>query len=164
VDSTEDVSVDGIPWKEVLVAAVSSAITGLGGLVLWLANYPKWRADLSKTQAETRKLEVEVDELTSTRFLRELDRLAEINDEQSALIEQQRTEIAHLRVSVMEYAEKERGHAVENAALRHRIEELELRPDPTLVIPTVALRTVFPPDIKHTPNENDGPQDPKDGG
>jgi hypothetical protein len=154
--------VDGFPWKEVFVAAASSAITGLGGLVVWLVNYPKWRADLSKTQAETRKLEVEVDELTSTRFIRELDRLAEINDEQSSLIEQQRHEIAALRESVMAYAAKESEHAAENLALRRRIEELEATPPPGLTIPDVSLAAVFPPNIKHMPNENDRPEDPKD--
>ena len=132
---------------------VGSLVTGGFSVLMWRLQVKKFDAEVLKIRAEAEKVEAEVDDLTSARLIRELDRLSASNDSLGAIIITQREEIDNLRKQVLEYATREMSHAAENLALRTRIEELEnISKKPAL---TQHLHQAFPLDIPHTLNEFD---------
>lgn len=116
-----------IQGAEILVAVsgLSGAfVTGVFALVMRRLDMQKFNAEVSRVKADTAKIEAETDEIASSRLIRELDRIADINEQQSVLIIQQRAEIDELRKKVLEYAERELNHATEIRDLKRRLTEL----------------------------------------
>jgi hypothetical protein len=140
-----------------LIAAASglvgSLVTGGFGVIMWRLQVKKFDAEVLKIRAEAERIEAEVDDLTSARLIRELDRLSAANDSAERVIGGLRTEIDALRRQVIEYAAREMNHAAENEALRRRVAELEGLGSKSPL--TQALVSVHPVHIPHTENEFD---------
>lgn len=84
-----------------LIAGVlGSIVTGIGTVILWLLHRGKFNAEVNK-------LEAEVDDLTSNRLIRELDRLSVSNDTLRQMVDTQQVEINELRRQAIGYAARE---------------------------------------------------------
>lgn len=151
-----------ISFRDIAIAMVSSFVALLSSAAMWFLNLRKTRAEVDKLISEKRKLDAEVEQITSERLLRELDRLATINDEQFVLLGKQRDELSQLRDEIVSYSLKEQAHAAENMALRKVIEELRAG-GANLEIPTEGiLKIAFPPpEISHQQNEYDSDEPPE---
>jgi hypothetical protein len=140
-----------------LIAAGSgllgSLITGGFGVIMWRLQVRKFDAEVQRIRAGTGKIEAEVDDLTSSRLIRELDRLSASNDSLQGIVDTQRREIDQLRRQVVEYATREMTHAAENTALRRRIVELEGTEEKSGIAQN--LLAAFPVEIPHERSEFD---------
>lgn len=133
-------------------AGLASLITGAFGLIFFILNRNKLIAEVEKLRAETDQIEEETRDLTSSRLLKEVERLLAWNKQQGEMIEAQRLELDKLRLDIMRYAAREIEHAAENTALRNHISELT-RSEPNFQ--GSILRSAFPIEIPHKDNEFD---------
>lgn len=152
--------------------ALTSTVGGslATGLIAWLqrkqdrkkfdAEVELLKEQVAAVAAQNDRVEAETADLTSSRLIRELDRLAASNDQLSSTVGLQRDEIDSLRTQVLEYARREIEHAAENKSLRLRIQELERD---SAVETGRVLRDAFPVQIGHIPNEFDSEIDRLDG-
>lgn len=147
---------------EVVIAVIASgaltaAVTTLGALWVRVLDRRKHATELEILHAERIKIEAEVEDLESSRLIRELDALSESNRMLMERAAQDRDFIDRLRTNLFEYAQREAEHAIENATLRQRIRDLEAR-TPAPLIKSV-LDSVYKPIIPHRHNEFDDKQE-----
>lgn len=112
--------VDSATALTVSVGVISTGLSGLGALIMWMLHK-------SKFVAEVHKLEAETDGLTTDRLIKELDRLSESNDALGKMVQEQRTEIDELRRQAAGYAARESELGQENKSLRDDLRQLQAR-------------------------------------
>lgn len=143
---------DGFTWREFIAAGGGAFVALFTAIILFILNRRKQVAEIALIHAQTGETEARANEISSTILLRELDRLAQINNEQFEICERQKEELRILRLQVLEYAEKERRHARVEFELREEIDRL--RQNLTNPMGPI-LNAAFPLDLPHESNEFD---------